>query len=157
MIINFFNQTKEWSNFWLQANSGDKNHDIHYFSNQFFAAYIYQYPLIGNLKFWYIPRAFIVKNDDNFNPSDDEKAKLIIDLLKTIENEAKKNKIIFLKLDFNTNPEFNGIATLLGSLDFRIANRKIQYTKTKILDLSQLQSNGETDIKTTKNYKNKHI
>lgn len=151
MISTFFNQTLQWSNFWLQANSDNKNHDIHYFANKSFAAYVYQYPLVGGLKFWYIPRAFVVLNEKETDLENQEEAKLITDLLITIENEAKKNKIIFLKIDFNTNPEFCGIGTMLGGRGYKESTRKIQYIKTKILDLGELNTTiekGQMEINT---------
>ena len=139
MSIRYFNQTKEWSDFWQLANPG-KGHKVLYFENQDLATYIYQYPLILGTFFWYIPRGFIVKNSSNFQIQAEQ-------LLAKIIQSAKENNIIYLKFDIEQ--EFHFLFN-----ESQKSEKKLQYLKTSILDVTEIgfEENIQQFWKTNKNW-----
>jgi lipid II:glycine glycyltransferase (peptidoglycan interpeptide bridge formation enzyme) len=132
MINPYLQQTAFWSRFFLQTNRNDSRHKIHIFESGYFEAIVYQYPLIGNKVFWYIPRAFAVKNSLDENDSD--YIEEVKNLLGKIEQKAKEQgNVVYLKLDFNQLSIFDGVATFLSLNGYTKSERKVQYLKTKIL------------------------
>lgn len=143
----YFNQTKEWSEFWLRANN-DKNHQIIIFESNNLKAYVYQYPFCFKMYFWYLPRAVVLKN--NFDLEADLKQELE-KLITDINTKARQNnKIVFLKIDYDLSflhryiyddkcrdPE--GLLNDYPELKYQKATKKLQYQSTKIIDLKLLK------------------
>ena len=93
----YFLQTQEWLKFWKAASG--TGHDYKYFEDANFFGYIYEYPWLTNKwgqKFWYIPKGIICKDDiSNLTLANFEK------FLSLIIEAAKKQKIAYLKVDFD--------------------------------------------------------
>lgn len=136
----YFLQTKEWGQFWLQANPSDHR----FFSiqlDQDSEVWVYEYPWQLGAKFWYIPRL-------------DLGQKYRENLVKII-NKAKNSKIVFIKTDFDdnwletqklqNNPDL--ISFLSGQnlqVQINLSHKKIQFTQTPVLDLGEILKNSET-------------
>jgi lipid II:glycine glycyltransferase (peptidoglycan interpeptide bridge formation enzyme) len=168
MIIPYFNQSKEWSSFWLQANSSDTNqHDIKYFEDENFATYIYDYPFVFGKRFWYIPRGIIVKNDQietfllspNLHTVESHKEYYdkLTTFLQTIVDSAQENKnVSYVKIEFGEiilplpllktkvkieTQIINKFKQYNFKYKLRQSKKKLQYTQTRVLDINALIKN----------------
>ena len=131
----YFNQTKEWTSFWKEAN--DDNHKVIEIKTTKLHTFIYEYPFVAGKKFWYIPRGFNLLKD-NTNKSEVER------FVKKIVEQAKKSKISYIKLELAE--EFLEVAGLAGSEVTEIlqnwglkntkkSEKKLQYLSTKQINL----------------------
>ena len=131
----YFNQTNDWATFWESANPSTP-HTTYFFENEFVGCYVYQYPLAGGvfskLKFWYIPRAFIIKKQ--LDSSDlSVQTNNLLDIIKA---KAATQNIVLIKLDlgldFQQWPDTRS--------DLTNSAKKLQYLSTNILNLNNLES-----------------
>jgi lipid II:glycine glycyltransferase (peptidoglycan interpeptide bridge formation enzyme) len=139
----YFLQTKEWGQFWLEANPSDHR----FFSikiDEKLEVWIYEYPWQLGAKFWYIPRL-------------DLGQKYRENLLKIID-EAKKSNIIFIKTDFDdnwlatqnlqNNPDLiNFLGKQKLQIPFNLSQKKLQFNQTPVLDLGDILENSETFVR----------
>lgn len=158
----YFNQSEEWANFWIQSN--DNNHEIYFFEDSNIAAYVYEYPLFMNKKFWYIPRGFLIKNKEfvkaltSYKPLplediSDYILKYVKEFLETVTNTAKqKENVVFIKFEIHETllkgiPKTDGFDErfIIKSLrqhkftpTLKHSGKKLQYTETKQLVLEGL-------------------
>lgn len=127
----YFLQTKEWGQFWLQANP--TNH--RFFSikiDEELEVWVYEYPWQFGQKFWYIPRLDLGKNYQQ-------------NLTKIIA-KAKSNQVVFIKTDFDDNwlrenkiEDKNGLNKFLENQNlatkFVWSHKKLQFNQTPVLSL----------------------
>ncbi|MGL4759091.1 MAG: lipid II:glycine glycyltransferase FemX [Patescibacteria group bacterium] len=144
----YFNQTLEWKNFFLDAN--DEHHHVYEVKLDSISLFIYEYPLIRGLKFWYVPRTFLEIDDDN--PEEYEKyIKLVFE---EIKKRAKNNNVIFFSFDIdprlitklNKNYETKQDIEQLVNLNLKNPFKKIQYSSTPILPVDDLIGTGEESV-----------
>jgi len=146
--VPYFNQTISWANFWQKANSGP--HKVLIFEQDDLKVYVYQYPLFGGFKFWYIPRALEFKNQTKLNQ------KLQI-LWQKIVLEAKQKRIVYIKSDWDKivieNLGIKNIHDWLSQLQnwtpafpITISKKKLQYLSTKLISVSKINSQNPIDF-----------
>jgi lipid II:glycine glycyltransferase (peptidoglycan interpeptide bridge formation enzyme) len=130
----YYNQSEEWAQFFLKANP--IGHDVIKLDYQSDTVYIYEYPLFGKFKFWYIPRLQV--------KSLDLPTKEFFDKLRS---KAKENNIIHISMDFDTRLLDKEFVPDKDTKDLGVnltkSFKKLQYLSTPLLDTSDL--NGEVD------------
>ncbi len=151
----YFLQTKQWADFWVQANT--EGHAVYHISCQTtttfgsieLLAFVYQYPWYFKQKFLYIPRGPFLQKPETINPSKAQITELLKHFLDNLMNLAEKISASFVKLDFDDNLMMNlGIKDneeleLFLKKDFENYNfnfnaQKIQYLQTPVLDCQNL-------------------
>ncbi len=166
MFPKYFLQTKTWSDFWQENN--DSPHKVLEFQltklidkrRITLRTLVYQYPWHLGQIFWYIPKGFFLV-DENENTIDwncvdvEDLEKMLVELIGNIQLDAKKNNIIYIKIDFeeeltkwlNFENQTQIVEFLQHYLSYKcIPNTKIiQYLATITLDI---KSNLETKNKT---------
>jgi lipid II:glycine glycyltransferase (peptidoglycan interpeptide bridge formation enzyme) len=161
----YFVQNPDWVSFWVKANNKlnpSKIHKSYYFENNLLETQVFEYPFWLGKKFWYISKGPVFKKEIDLNKLyndseyvDKQTQNAFIELIKTIYNKAKAEKIAFIKFDFDDSlseqmncQSLSEYKLLLESvnLDPRISSRKIQFlTSTyNFIDWSK----GKSEIKT---------
>lgn len=163
----FFLQSRQWSDFWIQANPKDhKKHEvIHQFAGYRLQAIIYEYPYFFNTSFFYIPKGPILLQLNTAKFTEFPKSKkeeinenqLNEDLLKDelkkfyakVVQLAKENQILFLKHDFDeTVSKYAGFQNNRQIKDFfekelkqkaLLDVKSLQYLQTIVLDCRDIR------------------
>lgn len=159
----YFNQTSDWANFWIQANSD--NHNIHYIETEYMSCYVFEYPFVMGKKFWYIPRGFNLKKPDVIklltNPSKNASGQNALTdeifvninlILEQVTAKAKLNpEIAFIKFEINEfllkcipvdDLNLKSLTKKLKDktdLNLKLSNKKLQYLSTRLINLGEVQ------------------
>jgi lipid II:glycine glycyltransferase (peptidoglycan interpeptide bridge formation enzyme) len=136
----YFNQSLEWSEFFIAANNNQ--HEIITVVEDDFKILVYQYPFIGKSKFWYVPRFFVFK--DGFTA--EQYIDITNKILDKINTQAKQNKISYITIDFDKRllDKCNYEHGTQFNLPLKQGSKKLQYLTTPILDVSNLE--GESSL-----------
>jgi len=135
----YFLQTKQWADFWATANK--PNHQYFYFENEYFEAYVYEYPWYFGEKFWYVPKGPATKksfNKDNFK-----------EFYNQILTAAKSQGITYIKWDFDesftksleisSNPQLaKFILEIDENYETRLSSKTLQFLITSTLEIEKL-------------------
>ena len=150
---NYYNQSKEWTDFFLKANP--KHHNIITIEHNGFKIFVYEYPYVGNSKFWYLPRFMIYNN--KFTTSD--YISNSNEILKIINQKAKDNKISYITMDVdNRLLELCGYSSSLEfDLPFKKGSKKLQYLQTPILDVQNLEGQEGMTVQECFKYNEKNF
>ena len=152
MSINFL-QTKEWSDFWINANSDNhKTYHIEIPSFPSISFIVYQYPWKFKQVWLYIPRL-----GSEFSIKDNKTAEIVFqEIVKKIVEIGNSAGATLAKIDFH--PEFynalNGQTEITEYLS-KISNqqivtspRKINYLSTIQLNIAEIQLPENSNIET---------
>ncbi len=147
-------QTEEWSKFWIEAN--EEGHEVFYIEKDFedykIKSYVYKYPYFLGQSFGYLSKGPVLEfKDKSLVQTPNLVANLKV-FFKEVENVCKKEKLCFLKLDFDDNlTKILCLENNLDLLDFlrkekvfkakslTLSKKNLQYLETPVLDLSILE------------------
>jgi hypothetical protein len=157
----YFLQTHIWADYWKNANlAGHEYYEFGAESGLYFI--VYEYPWQLGEKFWYLPKAPVVRVDIDRAELKDK----FVSLVKTVLEAAKKQNIAFVKWDFDDtfcrqmgymdNAQLlHDLKILLSGLDLRKSNKVLQYLKAMVLEPKiekSEKSNGKYDMETLSSF-----
>jgi FemAB family len=154
----YFLQSQDWLEFWQKASG--TNHKYHLIESDGLKAYVYEYPWYLGKKFWYLPKFPLIDRHLANSEKNKEFESAFKGLMDKILIAAVKNKIVYIKMDFDDYftelikiEDNQHLVTWFNTLGIKykaaISPRTIQYLKAYVLNLSCMPKveKGNLDLK----------